>query len=366
MTGRLPGPPIRLAAGKNVGDVVQLENVGGGAGLPAVDGSQLTAHGLPSGFIYGLEPGPNVTSPLIKVDVAVGICRNSDDDGNIELTSILAKDFSRPWAVGDENGGFNEPAVISGSTAISFDNGTSKILGTGLFGTYAAGDKIPIEGSASNDITFKITAAAADELTVSPAPTTESAGASITAYRIIKGQFYAMHMARRSDTGVVDAIFQMSTTPTAPSVEYDGFRRVAWVHTNAVGDLVTFKFRPGGFVEIFDPQLDVDTSSLGTTAIASALASLPPDGVQRARIAAHGSNAGAWEVYISSPDADDEAPSSTLGPLYTLKGGAGATDLRVFEIDTDSAQQLRARSSAAATTLRVAVIGYYDFRNQFG
>lgn len=54
------GGAAYLGAGSNVGDLVQLEDVGGSPGLPAVDGSQL--EGVTTESIAGLiEPGTNVT-----------------------------------------------------------------------------------------------------------------------------------------------------------------------------------------------------------------------------------------------------------------------------------------------------------------
>lgn len=113
------GGAAYLGAGSNVGDLVQLEDVGGSPGLPAIDGSQLT--GVITESIMGLiEAGSNVTldgsgtiaDPYI-VNSTSAVATSADDvtlDPISGLTATNVQDgIEEVWAVADT-------AVQPGST----------------------------------------------------------------------------------------------------------------------------------------------------------------------------------------------------------------------------------------------------------
>ena len=122
-------------------------------------------------------------------DISVAELAMQDDTGAQALVTDIThiKQFDVRYATGvggGVSGGLANAALISASILVSFDNATSKINGTGLFGAAVAGATVIVSGSASNDGIFEVTASDANSLTTSIAPATEAAGASITIYII--------------------------------------------------------------------------------------------------------------------------------------------------------------------------------------
>lgn len=118
-----------------------------------------------------------------------------------------------------------------------------------------------------------------------------------------------------------------------------------------------------------DPPLDVDVNNLGTTAILFTLT--VPLGIKVEVITnttINNSSTGT-EVYMSSPDANDEAP--TLGgtsPLATLFSRGAVTNAKATQqkvmVRTNTSSQIRGRSSQASTELDIATLGWVDRRGR--
>lgn len=69
--------------------------------------------------------------------------------------------------------------IINASTAVSFVASTKKIVGTGLFGGAVSGDTLAVSGSVNTKV-FTVTAATANDVTVSETVVDESVGPAIT------------------------------------------------------------------------------------------------------------------------------------------------------------------------------------------
>ncbi len=109
--------------GTAIGDVVELEDVSGSAGLPAVDGSQLTGIDVPpSNGVWGLEceKTGNTDFRLSK-----GGCYAWDADSNamlddrIDLTADLAKSASSPWTEGAAGGSLDSGTTLTADAIYS-------------------------------------------------------------------------------------------------------------------------------------------------------------------------------------------------------------------------------------------------------
>lgn len=101
----------------------------------------------------------------------------------------------------NKNLGAGRPDIVGHAVAntIAFVNSTSKITdsGSGL-GSFIVGDELKAKGTTSNDgVIFKTTAVAANELTVTPAPTDESAGT-----------YFSLAAAQGKDNGGLRDIFR--------------------------------------------------------------------------------------------------------------------------------------------------------------
>ena len=184
---------------------------------------------------------------------------------------------------------------------------------------------------------------------------------------VIGNSDYYIWLIKRSDTGVVDALFSLSATaPTMPP-NYDYKRLIGWIRRSG-GAILSFSAveTAGGGVESLwvDPPLDVDATE-DTTANLRVLS--VPVGVRvKAKInvlvdIGGGVNTGA--VYVSSPDVNDEACSTTTSPLSTLRESSAAatqnpTGVGYLEVRTNTSAQVRTVAAAASTILRIATLGF--------
>lgn len=162
-------------------------------------------------------------------------------------------------------------------------------------------------------------------------------------------------------SGVVDILASSSIdSPTLPS-GYTRSRRIGAVLTDGSGNIIGFT--QTGDMFIWDnPTLDVDVGTVGTTAITPAIST--PLGVKtNAWINIYGIDGGNQIAHISSPDADDEAPSSTAGPLGVMfiKSTDAMMNMHVL---TSTSSTIRIRGSGGIATFRLATLGYEDPRGR--
>lgn len=68
----------------------------------------------PPGTLYGLTLSNNAGTPLTKIDIAVGSCRDGADSANMDLLAALtAKDAGSTWAVGSSAGCLDTGALVN-------------------------------------------------------------------------------------------------------------------------------------------------------------------------------------------------------------------------------------------------------------
>lgn len=153
------------------------------------------------------------------------------------------------------------------------------------------------------------------------------------------------------------AFISTSSSPTLPS----GFtwkRRIDFIYWNG-STIVGFK-RMGNWRRWNTPTLDVDTSTLGTTATNFALNL--PTGYRWWVMGPVFTNANAaGGLHVASADVTDSAPSASAAPLgfgaYSSGPNSGQGWITPF---TDTSSQIRARADAANRTFRFSVHGWYD------
>lgn len=172
--------------------------------------------------------------------------------------------------------------------------------------------------------------------------------------------WYHVWLIRRSDTGVVDALFSESATaPTMPA-NYDRKRRIGAVLTDGTANIIGFSQNGDEFLWD-DPPLDLD----GTTATTGTLEvlSVPTGVVVYAEfiVRLFGNNP---LVYISSPDVNDEAPSSTAAPLLSVSSVTSKSGTQSLNIRTNTSAQIRRRSSLAGQSIKIATLGWDDPRGR--
>jgi hypothetical protein len=264
------------------------------------------------------------------------------------------------------------PITVTGSSAISFDASYLRGYLSGLTlsnGTDATNDIDIAAGVAVDDgnaVIMKLASALTKRLDASWAVGTNQGGLDTGS---IADTVYHLWLIRRSDTGVVDALFSTSaSSPTMPA-NYDQKRRIGAVER--VSSALRLFTQIGDTFLLSDPPLPVDATNPGTSAVTRTLTGVPTGVKVEAilNVLLTDSNASGG-VYLSSLDVTDEAGSASAGPLVTLAytnitAPLAATQARVM---TNTSGQIRSRLSAsgASTVLRISTLGWVDRRGRDG
>lgn len=175
---------------------------------------------------------------------------------------------------------------------------------------------------------------------------------------------YHVFLIKRSDTGVVDALFSTSaTSPTMPA-NYDSKRRIGSI-IRASGAILAF-VQDGDEFTLVSQVLDINDTTLTTSRKTYTLASVPTGIRVRAKLQGYTSHATAGTfVYFGDLSVTDQAPSGGASPLFTaivhVNGGSGSLN---GEYLTNTSAQVCARSSASSTTVRLMTMGWVDRRGR--
>jgi hypothetical protein len=175
---------------------------------------------------------------------------------------------------------------------------------------------------------------------------------------------YHFYAIRRPDTGVTDVVFSTSaSSPTLPT-NYTQYRYLFPWRTNGSAQWVLMVYSANDDSFLLDtPVLDINTNNPGTSAVSATLASLPTGIKVKAIINAMGTDSsGGIQLYVSSLDQSDQAPSATAAPLSTSISTTASTSSSVskVEVRTNTSAQVRYRvqSSAGTTNVRIATLGF--------
>ncbi len=209
--------------------------------------TQITAAGLLSGssFFFGDIALDTDSSHDVKVDPTTHA--DSTKANVLTLLNTITKQLDAEWAAGDDAGGLGSAQEVSDDTNISFNNATSKIVDDAALGTkfnnFAVNDEVIVAGSPSNSQIFTVTAVAANDVTVSPAPTTEAAGNNIDLTLIKANRLYNVFSVD-DGAGGTDVGFDLSITASGLLARTGGsfYRAIAYFYTNSsanISELVT-------------------------------------------------------------------------------------------------------------------------------
>lgn len=181
--------------------------------------------------------------------------------------------------------------------------------------------------------------------------------------------WYHVWLIRRSDTGVVDALFSTSATaPTMPS-NYDQKRLRGAVLTDGSANILPFMCRDGEFFEWVTPVLDVnDTSPTASDAGKAYTLSAPPNSMARVNVISAITSAGATSSYIRPTDVTDDTPSTTGLPGFsagvTSGGASSAIGGSIMDVWVDASSQVQGSINTANTDLIIITLGYCDRRGR--
>jgi hypothetical protein len=174
---------------------------------------------------------------------------------------------------------------------------------------------------------------------------------------------YYIWAIARSDTGVTDYLFSLSSTaPTMPT-NYDFKRLVGWF--KRVGATIvlfkTYETEGGGLEFLWSsPTLDIDLTNTLTTTRRTDVVKVPLNFSTIAILNVQVADAVQNIVYIYSPDLTDVAPSTTAAPLANAYSNAtGSEDYYQLRIRTSASGLIAARASVATmNNYRISTIGF--------
>ena len=178
--------------------------------------------------------------------------------------------------------------------------------------------------------------------------------------------WYHVWLVKRSDTGVVDALFSLSATaPTMPA-NYDRKRRLGAVRNSSGSALLAF-IQQGDRVRLTTSVADISATNPGTAAVTRTL-TVPTGVIVLAHIlaAVDWGTSPAGKAYVSPLDATDEVPTNALLNV----GGAGSGSSRMVPMEcyikTNTSAQLRSRLSVSgvADIFTIQTLGWIDRRGQ--
>lgn len=180
--------------------------------------------------------------------------------------------------------------------------------------------------------------------------------------------WYYVWLIKRSDTGVVDALFSESATaPTMPT-NYTHKRLIGAVYNNSSGNIDAFhayETAGGGLRVMWDTySSDISLSAtLGSTARTDAVRA-PTGFSTTAHLLARGIDAATWAILVTCPDVPDLAVASdgSVAPYGQLFAGANVGQQDQFDVTTSSAGLIRSRANATIDTYLVSTLGFTMFR----
>jgi len=174
---------------------------------------------------------------------------------------------------------------------------------------------------------------------------------------------YYIWVIGRSDTGVVDYLFSLSSTaPTMPT-SYDFKRLIGWFK-RVGGTIVAFKTyeTEGGGLEMnWDaPTLDVSLSNTLTTSRRTDAVKVPLNFSVLAHLTVYVIDVAAFIVRMCCPDETDAAPSTTVAPLANVYSGSASLDASAdLFIRTSATGTIAARAGVATVNeYNVMTVGF--------
>lgn len=250
---------------------------------------------------------------------------------------------------------------------ILFETPDRYISGLGLT-DHATAYRVTIETGECRDSTdvedIVLVSALSKDVGTAWAVGTDQGGLDTGAVAANTGYWY--WLIKRSDTGVVDALFSLSATaPTMPT-DYDRKRLIGAAVTNGTPDdnLAFTSLIVGGDLRIdydvmIQDEINVDpgTSRVTVPLTVSTGISMMAHIVAVLRDSTSGL---LTHVLITNPDETDTAPSDTLRHFTGTPVGGDAYSGIVMDKNTDASGQIayRLSSSTADHTMRVAINGF--------
>ena len=293
-------------------------------------------------LVLALQPGPDLTAKLQLVDEAPELHQ-------AQLSAVLS-------AITDFAPTFNAAGVDAMNRGHLFglilsNNGTDANHDIDIATGEARSSDNAADMTLSSGLTKQIDAAWAAGT---------NAGGLDTG-SVAANTFYYLWLIKNSSTGAIDVLFSASASaPTMPT-GYDLKRRIGAVRTDGSANIRPFT-QVANDPDLFlltTPVLDVSSAAIGTTSTAVTLTSVPPSMIAIMR--AHFSHSGTASLLLRPSSEANQAPSTTVSPLLTMRGTDAEAHL---EIPVDGSSQIAARASTTLDAVHIATRGWRDGRGR--
>jgi len=331
-------------------------------------------------YLTGLKLSNNVSDATNDIDIAAGIAADSTNSLMMALSSAITKRLDAAWVVGTNQGGLDTGSLSTWTGTVTISNATPAVV-TWTSHPLVAGDKVVFTTTGALPTGLTVgqtyyvisTGLGANSFQVSATPggtaiNTSSAGSGTHTINVEKT--YHVFLITRIDTGVVDALFSLSTTPTLPT-NYTKYRRIGSI-VRAAASIKAF-VQDGDTFRWSVPVADVGHTNPGTSAVTRTLT--VPTGIRiEAWVTAIGAASGAATdnaggIFLSDLSMPDTAASTSAFSVYEYSGYAGAaSNGGVVYCMTNTSAQVRSRVqiSTAGTTLYITTHGWKDRRGKDG
>lgn len=173
--------------------------------------------------------------------------------------------------------------------------------------------------------------------------------------------WYYVWLIRRSDTGVVDALFSTSaTSPTMPA-NYDAKRLLGSIKTDGSSNILAFTAyeTAGSGVEVLwsSPPLDINLANTLTTTRRTDTLSVPPAYSVEATINIAATDATGGFIWVYCPDQSDLTPGTSAAPLASIPA-VSSWSIAQMAVRTTSGTVASRSSVASVDAYRVATLGW--------
>jgi len=287
---------------------------------------------------------------------------NSGTAGSAVCLRILAgSGISLTYTGADSGTGDVTVAAAGGSTSYIYRGHISGLVMANN-GTTPTTD-IDITVGEATDTTVADVMALASTLTkrLSTAWAVGSGNGGLDTGSVATSTWYYVWLIRRSDTGVVDALFSTSaTSPTMPA-NYDAKRLLGSIKTDGSSNILAFTAyeTAGSGVDVLwsSPPLDINLANTLTTTRRTDTLSVPPAYSVEAKINVAATDATGGFVWIYCPDQSDLTPGTSAAPLASIPAES-SWSTATMAVRTTSGTVASRSSVASVDAYRVATLGW--------
>jgi hypothetical protein len=365
-----------VAAGANTGAVTLNVNSVGAKAVTKAGTTALVAGDIPANSIatvvydgtrFQLLPMPNITAAAATV---------LDDASTGDMLTTLAAAGTGTANTFSEDQVLSGDLTVSGTTTLATADSTdpfaprSYLAGLGLSNGTDSDHDIDIAAGMCRDggdaATLRLTSAITKQIDAAWSVGDDAGGIDTGA--VANNTWYAIWLIRRSDTGVVDALFSTSaSSPTMPT-NYDQKRRIGWVRTNGSANIIGF-LQTGDTFEWTDPNtngLDESDTAVTTSESTITLDFVPPSVESILHAVISGTElAAVWLYRTDLTSAAITIASGVLPNVGSRNVNSGQTNRQAgaIRVRTDSSRQIHARAQGSYT-LDVQSMGWADRRGR--